>query len=232
MTTQTSIHLKQVSVIGFDTTYIKKLEVLFKNFLKQNESDTAHDLAHIQRVVTNAKKLLEQEDSADYLITISAAWLHDCVVLPKNHPERKKASILAANKASQFLSETDFPSEKISAVAHAIESHSFSAGIKPATHEAEIVQDADRLDALGAIGIARCFMVGGTMERPLYNPEDPFCESREPDDSKWNIDHFYQKLFRLPELMNTISAKKEAERRVGLMKLYLAELRKETDFKT
>ena len=222
--------MKQVSVIGFDSTYIKNLEVRIKNFLKQQKSDTAHDLAHIQRVVMNAKKILEEEGHADSLITISAAWLHDCAILPKNHPERKKASILAAKKASQFLTEIDFPSDKISAVAHAIEAHSFSAGIKPRTREAEIVQDADRLDALGAIGIARCFMVGGTLERPLYNPDDPFCESREPDDSKWNIDHFYQKLFKLPGLMNTVSAKNEAEKRVAFMKLYLAELKNETDF--
>lgn len=80
----------------------------------------------------------------------------------------------------------------MSDVVHAIEAHSFSAGIKPETIEAKIVQDADRLDALGAIGIARCFTVGGQLERPVYNSDDPFCETRKPDDQKWNIVIFIQ----------------------------------------
>ena len=204
----------------------------FLNFLKTPEisgsADSAHDIAHIKRVVKNAKHLLQTED-ADKEVVTAAAWLHDCVTLQKNHPDRKKASILAAEKASIFLKHHPFPEHKIVQVAHAIEAHSFSAGIPAQTIEAEIVQDADRLDALGAIGIARCFLVGGSLNRALYNPDDPFCFERKPEDSKWTIDHFYEKLLKLPDTMNTVSAKKEALRRAEYMKRYLERLREEIE---
>jgi uncharacterized protein len=198
------------------------------SFLKKrlNEADTAHDFAHTKRVVANAKKLLKTEQ-ADPETVLAAAWLHDCVTLPKNHPERKKASSLAAESAVQFLREIHFPDEKLEETAHAIEAHSFSAGIKPRTMEAKIVQDADRLDALGAIGIARCFAVSGELNRPIYNTDDPFCETREPDDTIWTIDHFYAKLFKLPDFMNTESARAEAEKRAKFMQRYLNQLRNE-----
>jgi len=204
----------------------------FKRFLTSPETagqmDNAHDLAHIKRVVKNAELILKTE-KADTEIVITAAWLHDCLILPKNHPDRKKASILAAVKASRFLKSTSFPDIKIKDVAHAIEAHSYSAGIQAQTKEACIVQDADRLDALGAIGIARCFLIGGSMNRALYNPTDPFCTERDPDDTKWNIDHFYEKLLKLPQTMNTQSAKKEALRRADFMKGYLERLREEIE---
>ena len=196
-------------------------------FIEQTvEKDSAHDVAHIERVVKNAKTIVSGEE-ADPEIVVAAAWLHDCVVLPKNHPDRKKASTLAAEKAVEFLKRSDFPSNKLPAVAHAIEAHSFSAGIKPVTPEAKIVQDADRLDALGAVGIARCFSVGGQLGTAIYNPDDPFCDSRQPDDKKWVVDHFYKKLFRLPESMNTISAQKIADRRVEFMREFLQQLSEE-----
>lgn len=203
----------------------------FIEFLEQDSSggrDLAHDLAHIKRVVNSAVRLCAEEN-ADSEVVQAAAWLHDCVTLPKNHPNRKISSTLAAEKAAKFLADTDFPKSKIFLVVHAIESHSFSAGITPETLEAKIVQDADRMDALGAIGIARCLVVGGVLGRPLYNPSDPFCDNREPDDSLWTIDHFYVKLFKLPETMHTDSAKKEALKRVQVMKSWLNELKSEIE---
>ena len=207
-----------------------ELEKKCREFLKTKitDLDSAHDLAHTQRVVANAKKLLKSEP-ADTEVVLAAAWLHDCVVLPKNHPDRKKASGLASERATAFLEQIAFPEEKLKQVAHAIESHSFSVGIAPETIEAKIVQDADRLDALGAVGIARCFKVGGQLGRPLYNPEDPFCESREPDDTAWTIDHFYRKLFALHKTMNTEAAKAEAEKRSQYMREFLKTMRKEIE---
>jgi uncharacterized protein len=196
---------------------------IYLTFLEKSSHDNAHDLAHIRRVVANAEKILLYE-SGDREVVSAAAWLHDCVVLPKNHPNRKQASKMAAQKAAALLESAGFPNSKIEAVSHAIEAHSFSAGIKPKSIEAKIVQDADRLDALGAIGIARCFAVGGQLNRPLYDPDDPFCESRKPDDLRWTIDHFYAKLFKLPETMNTESAKQEAQKRVLFMERYLESL--------
>lgn len=182
--------------------------------------DSAHDMTHTERVVSNALQLAKEE-KCDEDVVLAAAWLHDCVIVPKDHPNRKKASIMAAEKATKYLHSIQFDKEKIPEVAHAIEAHSFSAGIQPTTIEAKIVQDADRLDALGAIGIARCFVVGGQMNRSLYQPDDPFCAHRDPDDSNWTLDHFYTKLFRLPDQMNLESAKKEANRRMDFMKQFL-----------
>lgn len=204
-----------------------QLELHCRNFIiSLSDVDSAHDLAHTQRVVANAKTILNEE-SADLQIVIAASWLHDCVVLSKNHPNRKQASALAAEKAISFLTDLNFPESKLKAVSHAIEAHSFSGGIIPETMEAKIVQDADRLDALGAIGIARCFIVGGQLNRQIYNPDDPFCTSHQPNDLKWTIDHFYTKLFKLPETMNTSGARKEANKRVDFMKQYLHQLTNE-----
>lgn len=199
----------------------------YRKFLSGlSDFDAAHGMAHIERVVSNVKRLLKSEN-ADSEIVIAAAWLHDCVSLPKDHPDKESSSSLAAEKAVQFLKSTKFDAKKIEAVRHAIEAHSFSSGITPRTIEAKIVQDADRLDALGAVGIARCFMVGGLLNRPIYNPNDPFCDKSEPDDQLWTIDHFYTKLFKLKDLLNTDSAKKEAGIRVEFMHQYLQRLREE-----
>lgn len=203
---------------------LNQLEIKCREFIEESdENDVAHDIAHIKRVVKNAKLIMDSH-SADRQIVVAAAWLHDCVILPKNHPNRKKASTLAAEKAAEFLLTVDFPKNKIPAVAHAIEAHSYSAGIPPKTMEAKIVQDADRIDALGAIGIARCFSVGGELNRPIYHPEDPFADSREPDDSVWTIDHFYKKLFRLPDLLTTDTAKNLAKNRIEYMRSFLEQL--------
>lgn len=207
--------------------FINTIEYQCESFLKSlQQADSAHDLAHIKRVVSNARKLLKTE-SADSEVIITAAWLHDCIVLSKNHPERKKASKLAADKAVSFLKSTDFPISKLDQIHHAILTHSFSADIKPETLEAKIVQDADRIDALGAVGIARCFAVSGQLNRPLYNPDDPFCESRDANDLTWTLDHFYTKLFKLPGLMNTKAGKDLASTRVAYMKLFLEQFRNE-----
>ncbi|MFO7798970.1 MAG: HD domain-containing protein [Rhodohalobacter sp.] len=202
-------------------------EIVYKNFLLKSCSfDASHDLAHIQRVVKSAQAICKEE-GGDLDIVTAAAWLHDCVTLPKNHPNRSKSSILAGEKAAAFLNRIDFPKSEIPHVVHAIEAHSYSGKIEPKTFEAKIVQDADRLDALGAIGVARCLMVGGKLDRPLYQPEDPFCENREPDDSVFTIDHFYEKLFKLPELLNTDCAKKIAFDRINFIKKFLSQLKDE-----
>lgn len=206
---------------------IQLLEEKCRNFLLSHmDADIAHDLNHTKRVAENAKLIL-REENADQEITIAAAWLHDCVVLPKDDPGRHRASGLAAEMAVRFLQETGFDEKKQADVAHAIKAHSFSAGLEPVTIEAKIVQDADRLDALGAVGIARCFSVGGKLNRPLHAQEDPFCENREPDDASFTIDHFYSKLFKLPDSMKTEAGKREARKRVLFMEEFLKQFRGE-----
>ena len=194
---------------------------------KLSVSDSAHDLAHVKRVVKNARQLAIAEN-ADLDIVIPAAWLHDVVSLAKNDPNRAMASQLAADKACDILAELSYPEDHLSAVHHAIKAHSFSAGVKALSLEAKVVQDADRLDALGAIGLARCFMVSGALNRPLYHWQDPFAENRSLDDSQFCIDHFYQKLLTLTAKMNTDSARKIAAQRSAYMSDFLEQLASET----
>jgi uncharacterized protein len=126
-----------------------------------------------------------------------------------------------------FLSVAGYPPDCLLDIRHAIEAHSFSAGIAPRTVEAKVVQDADRLDALGAIGIARCIAVGAALGRPIYQADDPFCAVREPDDSAASVDHFYTKLLGLAETMQTEAGRREAQRRSAFMRGYLEQLRSE-----
>ncbi|MDZ4730736.1 MAG: HD domain-containing protein [Xanthomonadales bacterium] len=189
-------------------------------------ADSGHDLGHVCRVVRNVDRLTVEE-SADAWITLPAAWLHDCVAIAKDSPLRSKGSQLAAEAAAKFLQGIGYPQEKLDAVRHAIEAHSFSAAIPTRSLEAQVVQDGDRLDSLGAIGIARCLLVGGKLNRSLCAADDPFCETREPDDGQYTIDHFYTKLFKLPAMMQTKGGKAEAQRRVAIMRDYLDELRAE-----
>lgn len=190
------------------------------------EDDPAHDLSHFKRVVTTAKNFCENEQ-ARFEVVVPAAWLHDFVIVPKNSPLRTQASRLSAEKAIEFLKKIDYPAEFYDDIAHAIEGHSFSANIEVKTIEAKIVQDADRLDGLGAIGIARCFATAGLMKRGFYSVQDPFCTGREPDDSKYTIDHFYKKLFKTVETLKTNSGKIEGQKRIQIMKTFLADLKNE-----
>lgn len=199
-------------------TRIQNLIPLVRSYY--GDSDPAHDWPHIGRVAAAAKKMCESE-GADLEITLAAVYCHDLVNLPKNHPERKNASTLAAHEATPHLEKAGFNSEEIEKIKSAIIEHSFSKGLKPSSIEAAIVQDADRLDALGAIGILRCAAVNTKMESSFYEPQDPFAEDRPLDDSKFMVDHYFVKLFKLPELMNTQAGKRIALERVSFMGEFL-----------
>ena len=189
-------------------------------------ADPGHGIDHVNRVVANAKRLGELEQ-ADPFIVMPSAWLHDCILIAKNSPDRSLASRLAAAKARVLLSDVNYPNEYELAIQHAIESHSFSAAIECQTIEAKVVQDADRLEALGSIGIARCLMTAGSLGQALYNLEEPFPVSRIPDDRKQSIDHFFAKLFKLPATMKTKSGRCEADKRVDIMVAFLEQLSEE-----
>ncbi|MBP6015132.1 MAG: HD domain-containing protein [Candidatus Promineofilum sp.] len=208
---------------------LRDWEARFEQFVRSGlaeGSDPAHDLAHIRRVVANARRLATAE-GADPAVVLPAAWLHDCVVLPKDSERRAQASRLAAERAGSFLGEVDYPAALIPAIEHAIAAHSFSAGIRPQTLEAKVVQDADQLDALGAIGIARTLLLGGVMGKPLYHEDEPLPLTRPPNDRENVIDHFYVKLLGLAGMMHTAAGRLEGERRTRLMQLYLDELGRE-----
>lgn len=204
---------------------------LAERLAKEGASDPAHDLLHLERVAATAKRIAAAE-GADLRVVLPAAWLHDYVVVPKHDPRRSEASRLAAVEAVAYLKDIGYAAaladaSLLDAIGHAIEAHSFSANIAPQTLEAKVVQDADRLDGIGAIGIARCFACAGTMNRPFYSSYDPFCVLRDPDDAQFTIDHFYRKLFKTAASMQTAAGQKEAERRVTVMRRYLRELGEE-----
>jgi len=193
---------------------------------KTMASDPAHDISHVRRVVQNTVRLTEAEHG-NALITVPAAWLHDCVSVAKDSPLRNQASKLAATEAVNFLQSVGYPEELLEQIHHAIKAHSFSAGIETKTLEARIVQDADRLEALGAIGITRCFLTGGSMGTPLYEASDPFASNRDPDDRRYTLDHFYCKLLGLTETMKTEAGRAEAIKRTDYMKAFLQQLSRE-----
>jgi uncharacterized protein len=202
-------------------------EPLFERFLSdQPGSDPGHGLVHVRRVVATASRLCTEEGARGEIV-LPAAWLHDCVHVAKDSPQRTNASRIAAARAIEFLEAAGYPPDCLPGIRHAIEAHSFSAGIAPCTVEAMVVQDADRLDALGAIGIARCIAVGAALGRPIYQAQDPFCTARTPDDSGASIDHFYTKLLKLAGTMQTAAGRREAERRSAFMLSYLDQLRSE-----
>lgn len=203
---------------------LEQLELQFEQFILQQQThDAAHDINHIRRVVSSAKQLAQLEQ-ADMNIVIPAAWLHDCVSFPKNHPDNKRASLLAADKAIAFLTELNYPESYYADIHHAIVAHSYSANIKPQSLAAQVVQDADRLDGLGAIGVSRCMLVAGKLGNQLYATDDPFCQSRTPDSKLAAVDHFYDKLFKTAKTMNTSAGLAEAQKRVVFMQDFLRQL--------
>ncbi|EGV1829083.1 HD domain-containing protein [Vibrio parahaemolyticus] len=208
-------------------TSLSQFEPLFLEFMQQEmQVDAAHDIEHVKRVVKTAKQLCDEEN-ADIAIVLPAAYLHDCFTYPKDHPNRKQSSAIAAKKAIAYLESIQYPQQYHDAIAHAIEAHSFSANIRPNTLEAQIVQDADRLDALGAIGVTRCIQVSTQFNAQLYNDNDMFAKERELNDKQFTVDHFQTKLFKIVDTMNTESAKLEANKRKAFMQTYLEQLHDE-----
>ncbi len=179
--------------------------------------DGAHDINHLQRVWRNAALLLQQHAEADALTVMAACYLHDLVNLPKNHPERHLASRQAAALACRQLGELDFPEDKLAGVAHAIATHSFSADLTPTTIEAQIVQDADRIDALGAVGLARLFYTAARMDSALAHGTDPLAAHRPLDDKAYALDHIVTKLDKLPGKMQTRAGRALAEQRLAVL---------------
>ena len=203
---------------------LKSLQDIVREKIK---NDPAHDFDHIMRVYKNAQQLCKKERANEKLV-LSSVLLHDIVSYPKSDKRSKFSSLESTNKARKILSKMDdYSLDEIDIICDAIVNHSYSRGKIPNSLEGKILQDADRLDAIGAIGIARVFAVGGSEKRPFYNPVDPFCKNRTPNDKTWTIDHFYQKLLKLENLMNTKSAKIEAKRRTLILKKFLLELKQE-----
>ncbi len=192
--------------------------------------DAAHDISHVQRVWKTAQQIMAQEPSpVNPLVVLAACYLHDIVVLPKDHPQRAQASSLAAVKARAVLVEMAFPGQLIDNVCHSVASHSYSAGIAPQTIEAKVVQDADRMEALGAIGLARVFYTAGVLRQKMFDPQDPQALQREPDDRRYALDHFQLKLLKLADAMQTDAGRAMAQENTDYLHEFTTKLLRELD---
>lgn len=186
-------------------------------------TDSAHDLAHVLRVTASAQHLALAE-GAEREVCVAAALCHELLNLPKGHPESHRSGELCAGEAEALLRATGYSQEHSARAAEAIRTHSWSRGLPPGSLEAAVLQDADRLDAVGALGVARCFATCQQMGRPLYHPEDPFCVRREPEDKLWGVDHFYKKLLRIPHALHTPAARALVQPRRAVMHDFLRAL--------
>jgi len=205
---------------------MKILDSIKNEVISIMDNDPAHDFEHVMRVYKNAQKISKKE-KANQKLVLSAALLHDIVSYPKSSKRSKLSSIDSAKKSKIILKKYNFSDDEIIIVSDAIAEHSFSQNKVPQTLEGKILQDADRLDALGAIGIARVFATSGSLNRPFYNIDDPFCNKRNPDDDLWAIDHFFNKLVKLESMMNTKYGKIEAKKRTKVLKEFLKQIKNE-----
>ena len=166
---------------------------------------SSHDEGHVERVVRLAKYIAERE-GADVEVVVTAAKLHDIARGEKNH------AIKGAEIARKILSDRD--PEFVERVAHCIEAHSFSSGVEPETLEAKVLSDADKLDAIGAIGVARAFLYSGEKGRSIEE----------------TLEHFEEKLLKLGDCLYTETARKIAERRHEFMLEFYRRLKEELEF--
>lgn len=188
--------------------------------------DGSHDVSHLHRVWSNVCAIRDKE-GGDHQVLLAATLLHDCVSVEKNSPFRSSASRLAAAKATELLAQMGWDEERTQVVAHAIESHSYSADITPTSLEAKILQDADRLDALGMVGVARLFYVSGRMGSNLYDPADPQAHQRDLDDKRFAVDHFTTKIFTLAQGFQTATGRQMAQVRHARAERFLREFMEE-----
>jgi uncharacterized protein len=199
----------------------KKVEIMLA------DQDPAHDFCHVMRVYKNAE-LIGMRESAEMEILLTAVLLHDLVVYPKGSAKSSKSADDSADIAEKLLQHYNYSENKIDRICYCIRTHGYSNKLIPSTIEGKILQDADRLDAIGAIGIARTFSVSGSENRSFYNASDPFCKSkRECDDKQWTLDHFQTKLLNLQNSMHTLTARELAKERTKFMKLFVEQLERE-----
>jgi uncharacterized protein len=200
---------------------IKRVERMLKR------RDPAHDFHHIMRVYKNAE-IIGRSEGTDMEVLLPAVLLHDIVVYPKGSAKSSRSSDQSADLAKKILDNYGYSRNKISQICYCIRAHSYSKKVVPTSLEGRILQDADRLDALGAIGIARTFSVSGSENRTFYNADDPFYRSdRNLDDKRWTLDHFQTKLLKLEKNMHTETAKKIARERTSFMIFFISQLQKE-----
>lgn len=189
--------------------------------------DPSHDVEHARRVLANAERIAAVE-GGDLDIIVPAALFHDVVNPPKDDPRAAHASDASADWITASLPNVSgYPTEKIPRVADAIRCCSFAKGIRPAAIEAQILQDADGLEATGAVAIMRTFASTGQMRRPFYRPADPLCATRAPDPKRYALDLFFARLLVVRDRMHTATARQLAEERTQFLRVFLDQFARE-----
>ncbi|MCH2172943.1 HD domain-containing protein [Myxococcota bacterium] len=186
------------------------------------DDDPGHDLDHCLRVALWTLRLGAGE--FDDQRAVAAALLHDIVNVPKNSPERSRASEKCAQVAREVLEPLGFGSSAVQEICDAIRDHSYSRGSVPTSSLGRCLQDADRLEAVGAIGVMRTISTGVRMNAAYFHGTDPWARERPLDDAAYSVDHFYAKLLRLAPSMLTERGREEAIRRSRFMEAFLAQL--------
>ncbi len=206
--------MNSTTIINRTITFVKK---------ELSDAEGGHDWFHIERVYKNTLLISETEE-IDSLVVSLGALLHD-IADSKFH---QGDETIGPKKARAFLISVNVPEEVVNHVIQIIENISFKGGNKKQSFfsdELSVVQDADRLDAIGAIGIARCFNYGGYKNRKIYDPEIKPNLQMSPEEYKAStaptINHFYEKLLLLKDKMNTVTGKQIAENRHLFMIDYL-----------
>lgn len=203
--------------MNLDTLELR-LHTIAKETLKNRAP--AHDYLHVCRVAKLARNIALNEGASIEIVT-AAALLHEQINLPKNHPEAFRSGDVCAEEVSKLLFCEGVSKSFIKDVYDCVRDHAYSKGELPHSLEARILQDADRLDAIGAIGIARCFATCGELNRNFYHEDDPFCVSRTPNDSTWGVDHFFQKLLKIEHILHTKTAQDLSKKRTEIMHQFL-----------
>ena len=203
---------------------INKTEAFVKDTLMGSEA--GHDWSHIERVVRNARTIAAREKADPFIVEL-AALLHD-IADSKFHDGNEE---LGPERSERFLKDLGLPDDVIDHVVSIVRHVSFKNELDPAREkgfdsiELRVLKDADRLDAIGAIGIARAFHYGGYKNRALYDPLIKPLENQTKEHYKKSkaptINHFYEKLLLLKEKMNTQTGREMAEERHELMETFL-----------
>jgi len=194
----------------------KRLLAIVESYLSQSKG--GHGIDHTLRVRDMALALARNYPDVDLELLETAACLHD---IGRGIGGKRPHGEISAEQAPEHLRELGYPDSSIEIVVRAIREHPYSSGNEPSSMMGRILQDADRLDALGAVGIARVFTEGAG--RNLYNPHDRFARERALDDGQFTLDHFYRKILRLPETLHTPEAKAIAEERTAFIRTFLAQ---------
>ncbi len=187
---------------------------------KYYSSDPGHDWLHAERVYRMCMKIFEKE-GGDPQVLLATALLHDAGVQHEleygvDHSEK------SVEIAGEILSRIGFPRGKVRMVLDAIRVHRFRKGIKAVSIESKILQDADRLDAIGAVGVARAFSRGGRTGTPMYSQQKSVSST---------VDHFHEKLLKLKDTLNTETARRIASERHAFMETFLSRFLKEVEGK-